>query len=280
MTALEALCNAKKTVNSALDAELLLCAVLGISRSELLAAPKTEIPSKILNRYNKALEKRKQGFCVAAITGNKQFRFLDLAVNRHVFIPRPDTETLVEAALFWLNSASIENPKALDLCTGTGAVALALLDETQTLAMTAVDISRHALLISRKNYAMLCKKRASLKGKFRLLKSDLFSKVSGLYNLITANPPYVPCAEIETLAPEVKNEPRLALDGGADGLSLIRRICKEAPSYLSPGGAIFIEAGPDQMRQIAALLEEASLCIIDIYSDLAGNQRVIGAKKN
>lgn len=279
MTLYKALADGRKRLKPALDAELILANILKTTRSTLLAMSKLELSGEISPDaaacYEAALEKRERGFSVAAITGRKEFRYLELAVNGSVLIPRPETETLVEAALDWIKANRSENSgeicRCLDLCTGSGAVALALLDEAPLpLDMTACDIDDNALCIAQKNHAKLCA-AASL----NIVKSDLFSQISGKFHLITANPPYVPSGQIANLAREVQNEPRLALDGGADGLDIIRKICAAVPSYLYPGGAVFIEADPRQTQSITALMEKAGLKFAGIRRDLSGKPRVI-----
>jgi release factor glutamine methyltransferase len=267
----------------ALDASLLLAAILGVDRAHLLLAYPDSLPSGVSHRFKELLERRLGGECVAYILGHKEFRNLDFMVNPAVLVPRPDTETLVEAALEFCGKA-LTLPRAgpgglrlLDLGTGSGAVAVALKHEVPGLEMWASDISEEALETARANATRLLGPGPAGYTGVRFIKSDLFAHIPGQFHVIISNPPYVPGAEIETLSPEVRREPRLALDGGRDGLDLIRLLISEAPDRLYPGGGLFIEADPRQMTTLAALLETGGLKDIQTYRDLSGKKRVIGA---
>jgi release factor glutamine methyltransferase len=246
--------------------------------------------------FQKLLKRRRDGECVAYILGRKEFRGFDFAVNPSVLVPRPDTETLVEAALERLTAgerlagneqlAAGGRPRILDLCTGCGAVAIALKNEMPELELWASDISAGALEIARANAARLLPASAihfRLGSIYGALTPDGYGKFSPdrespVFSLIVSNPPYIPSEEIERLPIEVKKEPRIALDGGTDGLEIIRTIIKGAPDYLHSGGELLLEADPGQMKSIAVLLEEAGFEDIRTYRDLSGHERVIGAK--
>jgi len=205
-------------------------------------------------------------------------------VNPSVLVPRPDTETLVEAALEILGTgnkkiaADHSRPRVLDLCTGCGAIAVSLKHEMPELEVWASDISAEALQTAKANAQRLLPPEA-----IRFLCGNLFEAlaasepcVSSSFSLIVSNPPYIPTAEIKTLSREVQKEPRLALDGGTDGLDVIRTIIAGATDYLCPGGSLLLEAVPGQMESIAGLLEKKGFAGIKTYRDLSGRQRVIG----
>jgi len=297
-----------------LDASLLLAHVLNVSREKLIAAGNEKIPLKACAQFCELIERRCNGECVAYITGKKEFRGLEFTVNPSVLVPRPDTETLVEAALQILSSVG-NNLKVLDLCTGSGAVAISLKHEKPELDVYAADISLGALETAKENAKKnpcnevsrascnevsraSCNEvsRASCNEVSRarcdiinFYHGDLFEALpssAGLFNMIVSNPPYIPSNEIETLSPEVKNEPRLALDGGETGLDIIKRIIEKAPQYLQNSGSsneasrgyLVLEADPRQMEEIILMLEKRRFYDIKLYKDLAGDNRVISGR--
>ncbi|GHT93429.1 release factor glutamine methyltransferase [Spirochaetia bacterium] len=276
----------------ALDAGLLLAEVLNTSRVGLIAAGPEPLSEEDYRRFRAFLERRLSGECVAYILGRKEFRGLEFTVTPAVLVPRPDTEILVEAALEKLAESNSQlgpqtQLKVLDLCTGSGVVAISLKHELPELEVWASDISEAALEVARANAARLlgAELNSGTESAIRFIKSDLFNRIGadrtgGPFHLIVSNPPYVCTKEIETLSPEVRREPLLALDGGGDGLDLIRRIIAEAPEHLFPGGRLLLEADPRQMKAIAALLEIEGYKDILILRDLSGQERVIGARNS
>jgi release factor glutamine methyltransferase len=202
---------------------------------------------------------------------------MDFVISPDVLVPQPDTETLVEAALAALPQTPGERPVLLDLCTGSGAVAIALKHEVPSLEVYAADISPKALAIARENASRLLKKDGHIPGDtVHFLEGDLFEPVPRIrFDLITANPPYVPSAEIPGLSREVRFEPLLALDGGNDGLDLIRRILERSPAFLRSGGRLLMEADPRQMPEIALILEKKGYRRLRLHRDLSGLDRVI-----
>lgn len=282
----------------ALDAGLLLAHVLGVGR-EKLYADSGELSPEDLSRFRECLERRLSGECTAYITGRREFYGLDFRVNPAVLVPRPDTETLVEAALEELSAfrapASLPSPlSVLDLCTGSGAAAIALKHERPELDVWAADISAEALETARLNAERLLSGR----GTIRFLRGDLYGALpdaAPAFTLVTANAPYVPSGEIAGLAKEVQNEPRIALDGGEDGLDILRRIIEGAPRYLvretraagsgvpdSSGaalrGVLLLEADPSQMEKLAPLMEQQGFGDIRVRKDLSGRDRVIAGR--
>jgi release factor glutamine methyltransferase len=278
----------------ALDASLLLAEVLGLDRGGLILGYPDPLPDNAARRFEELLRRRLAGESVAYILGRKEFRGLEFTVGPAVLVPRPDTETLVEATLSFLGSLPrppAPKPSLLDLCTGSGAVAIALKHEAPDLEVWAADISPGALEIARHNAARLLGPFPPPDGSFpnvkpnltpalTFIQGDLFEGIPRRFSLITANPPYVESAEIAGLSAEVRGEPRIALDGGPDGLCLIRRLIAGAPEHLYPGGALLLEAGPRQMETIRCELEKHGFIGIQTYKDLSGAERVIGGIRN
>ncbi|MCL2266577.1 MAG: peptide chain release factor N(5)-glutamine methyltransferase [Treponema sp.] len=266
-----------------LDAGLLLSHVLKKDRSFLLCAGSEKLSEKNSAAFCELIEKRCSGICTAYLTGKKEFRGLEFAVNSSVLVPRPDTETLVEAALEICRDkrGAADEIKVLDLCTGSGAVAAALKHEMPELEVYASDISEEALETAKSNSARLLGEN-----KINFFYGDLFGALEPRhsahnapqlkFSLIAANPPYIPSDKIETLSAEVQNEPRIALDGGQSGMEIIKRIINDAPLYLEKNGSLIMEADPDQMETIKSLLNLKGFNNIKIYNDLSGSQRVIG----
>ena len=257
-----------------LDAALLLANVLGTDRTELLIGPDTRIKTRDYKRYSELLERRADHECTAYITNSREFRFLEFYVDKNVLVPRPETETLVEAALRRIDKLkeTKDDIRVLDMCTGSGAVALSLKHERPFIKMYASDISEAALAVARKNA-----EKHELQNDVRFIHSDVFENITGRFDIIVSNPPYIPHDLIKTLQAEVQKEPVIALDGGRDGLEIVRRIVSGAKGYLPHEGHIFIEAAPEQMDEAAALLVSAGFDGVEISRDLSGAGRVIGA---
>jgi release factor glutamine methyltransferase len=259
--------------NPGLDAALLLAFILKTNRETLIIQAAETLGEDAGTGFTRLLDRRAAGECTAYILGRREFRGLDFIVTPDVLVPRPDTETLVEAALAIGNG---QNLAALDICTGSGAVAIALKHESPSLEVYAADISPEALTVARKNARRILGTGEII----RVREADLFTPLTTSrfpfpFSLITANPPYIASGEIAALAREVRGEPLLALDGGEDGLDLIRRIITEAPAFLLPGGSLLMEADPRQMALITLILEKKGYRDINIYQDLSGRDRVI-----
>jgi release factor glutamine methyltransferase len=283
MTIREALVKGSARLRSAgvegpgLDAALLLGFVLKTTREQLLLIDGEPLDVDAATEFGRLLDRRIGGECVAYILGSREFRGLDFVVSPDVLVPRPETETLVEAALAALTQTAGERPVLLDLCTGSGAVAIALKHEAPSLEVYAADISPKALAIARENASRLLKEDGRLlDSAVHFLEGDLFEPVPRIrFDLITANPPYVPSAVIPGLSREVRFEPLQALDGGEDGLDLIRRIAEDAPAFLRREGRLLMEADPGQMPEIALILEKKGYRRIGLHQDLSGLDRVI-----
>jgi release factor glutamine methyltransferase len=252
-----------------LDAELLLACTLHTDRSHIVLYPNNILDEGHYAEYKESVARRAAGECVAYITGHKEFRYLDLYVSKDVLVPRPATEALVEAALEIIDRRQKETLSVLDLCCGSGAIALSILHERPHIAVYASDISEKALDMAKQNYSF-----PTLHPPL-FIQSDLFKNIHKKFDIIVSNPPYIPSAQIKLLAPEVRGEPLLALDGGEDGLELIRKIIIEAREHISWNGSILLEAAPDQMEEIAQLMEDAGYDEITIQKDLAGDDRII-----
>jgi len=268
--------------NPGLDSSLLLAEVLKTSRSSLIAAGQDNVSEALVATFRQLIKRRQSGECTAYILGRKEFYGLEFTVNPTVLVPRPDTETLVELVgtgdwgLGTGGQGQERPPRVLDLCTGSGAIAITLKHTMPELEVWATDISAEALETAKANAARLLPPDS-----IHFFQGDLYNALLPRtpypipYTLILSNPPYIPTAEIPSLPPEVRMEPALALDGGDDGLDVIRKIVSRAPEFLCPGGSLLLEADPRQMKDIAALYKEAGFSDIQTHKDLSGKERVI-----
>jgi len=285
MTVREAAAEGKQTLKSPcinaqittpdLDASLLLAEAMQLNREELITHGEEPLTPDAHKKFLELLERRMGGECIAYILGKKEFRGLEFFVNKSVLVPRPETELLVEVILQrWGNSACAgkETKRILDLCTGSGAIAISLKHEMPCLEVWAADISTEALETARANA-----RRHQLAESIRFYRGHLFEALpAGLtFHAIVSNPPYIPSDKIARLPPEVQTEPRLALDGGKDGLEIIREIITHAPGCLEPGGVLLLEGAPEQMKSISAALEKNRFINIKTYNDLSQMERVI-----
>jgi release factor glutamine methyltransferase len=251
-----------------LDAELLLASALLCTRLDLYTGMDRPLEPTELAAYRSAIARRRKREPVAHIIGEKELWSLAFEVTPDVLVPRPDTETLVQAALDRLAGGS-----ALDLCTGSGCVAVALAHTVPDLLVDATDLSEDACRAAAGNA-----ERHGVTERVRVLQGDLFDAVEpdARYAVIVSNPPYVPDAEIDELSPEVRCEPRMALAGGADGLDVVRRIVQGAPSFLAPGGFLLLEIDPRQAADVAGALGAPDFVTPgEIVRDLAGRDRVV-----
>ena len=260
-----------------LDAELLLGEALGFNRIKLIVEAERPLSDDELGRYRDLIKRRRACEPIAYILGRREFFALPMVVDRRVLIPRPDTEILVETALRGTTDRHLYG-RMLDLCTGSGCVAIAFAKERPTWRVTAVDLSPDAAAVARENV-----QRAGVVHNVAVLEGDLFSALpeGAEFELITANPPYIPSAEIAGLDADVRDfEPRLALDGGADGLHVTRRLVSEAQRFLSPGALLALEGGFGQAPAVAALLEASGFQQITRSKDLAGIERVVSGRRS
>ncbi|MGH8403603.1 MAG: peptide chain release factor N(5)-glutamine methyltransferase [Gammaproteobacteria bacterium] len=258
---------AKTSATPHLDAECLLAHVLQTLRSHLLAHPEQRVERNTLRRFARLVGARSRGRPVAYLTGEREFWSLSLKVNPATLIPRPETELLVEQSLCLVPVAARWH--LLDLGTGSGAIALALAKERPHCRITATDISRSALAVARENAAALDIANVEF------LQGEWFAPLPGRrYHLIVSNPPYVPDADPHLAAGDLRFEPQRALNGGADGLAMIRKIVQQAPAHLDPGGVLLLEHGYDQAARVREFLWAAGFNGIRTYPDLAGAERV------
>ncbi|AEJ18584.1 peptide chain release factor N(5)-glutamine methyltransferase [Gracilinema caldarium] len=260
-----------------LDASLLLAHLLQKDRTWLVLNQGADCDTGIEAQYFSLLSKRTAGFSVAYITGVKEFMGLDFTVSPAVLVPRPDTEILVENALSWLTTMAqqkYKTCKVLDLCTGSGCIGISLAYYHPDIELTLADISQEALSISRINGERILGPEKCRSIQF--VQSDLlafFLENHEQFDLIVTNPPYVPRRIIPNLAQEIQQEPYIALDGGEDGLDLIRILITQAKELLVGEGALFIESDPEQIGSIQELLKNNGFHAIESYPDLSGSLR-------
>lgn len=249
---------------AAQTARLLLCHVLNFNFTDYVLAREDLLSPRDTARYEELLTRRASGVPLQYLTKEQNFCGLSLYVDERVLIPRQDTECLVEEVL-----RDGARGALLDLCTGSGCIPLALLKHGNFSCALGADISAEALAVAETNRA-----RTGLP--LLLRQSDLFSEIPERFDVITANPPYIESAEIESLSVEVRDhEPRLALDGAADGLAFYRRLAAESGAHLKPGGRLYLEIGMSQGAAVASLLEAAAFSDIQIIRDLAGRDRIV-----
>ena len=258
------------------DAEWLLAGLLGIGRVAVRLELGEAAAAPLAERYARAVSRRARREPLQRILGWEEFRGVRVRLTDSVFVPRPETETLVEWALALLPAPGSRRLLAIDVGTGSGCIACALASERADLDVVAVDVSPAAAAVARENVRAL-----DLAGRVKVLAADLFAGVRDIRaDLIVSNPPYLPSALMPELPPEVRiHEPRLALDGGSDGLAVIRRIATAARSYLRPSGALVLEtAGGDQASAAAALLRGAGWDQVAMRGDLAGVERFVAGR--
>lgn len=257
-----------------LEAQILLRHVLGdVSRAWLMAHGEQALTSAQAEHFQALLRRRLRGEPVAYILGKREFYGLEFAVTPDVLIPRPDTETLVEAALRCIPEN--ESCRVLDLGTGSGAIAITIAEHRPLARLTATDCSESALKVACVNAGKLSP------GNVRLLHSDWFSALtSQVFDVIVSNPPYIAAADPHLNQGDLRFEPSDALVSGKDGLDDIRAIVAQAPAHLASGGWLLLEHGYDQAVRVAGLLEDAGFEDVSHAADLAGIARVTLGRKS
>ncbi|MCA9525684.1 MAG: peptide chain release factor N(5)-glutamine methyltransferase [Myxococcales bacterium] len=255
-----------------LDAELLIADALALTRLQLYTQHDQPLIAPELAAVRERVRRRSRREPVAYITGTRGFWSLDLQVDRRVLIPRPETELLIEKALDFLKP--FRQPRIVDVGTGSGCIALTLAKERPDARVLAIDTSPDALAVAAAN-------RDRLELPVTLQRGDLLQGVEGPFDLIVSNPPYIASGEIAGLMPDVaRHEPRLALDGGPDGLVLIRPLIDQAGARLAPGGGLMIEIGHDQGPRLLEILKKDGRFEAEaVHADAAGLPRLATARR-
>ena len=267
-----------------LEARILLEFVCGTTRNVLLAHGDRLLDIGQQEKYDMLIDRRKTRIPLQYLTGVQEFMGLTFTVNEQVLIPRQDTEILVEEALRSLH----DGMRVLDMCTGSGCILISLLHYSNHCQGVGADLSAEALAVAEENAEHLLglESAAELNGGYgsdirepggiRFVQSDLFEKISGKFDMIVSNPPYICSDVIGTLMPEIReHEPILALDRGGDGLNFYRKIAAESREYLYGGGMLFLEIGYDQGEAVSTLLQEAGFLEVQVVKDYAGLDRVV-----
>ena len=247
-----------------IDAWYLLSYVTGLAPAAFFLHAEEPLAEPDMIRYRDLVTKRGERIPLQHLTGEQEFMGLDFHVNEHVLIPRQDTECLVERVLPY-----VDGKRVLDVCTGSGCIAIAIAKLGKPFIVHGVDISEEALAVARQN-------ATELNASVELFAGDLMTKMDGQYDVIVSNPPYIPPSVIEGLMPEVRlHEPMLALDGGQDGLEFYRRIAGQAVTRLAPNGRLFLEIGCEQAAAVAEILQKQGYREVQVFQDLAGKDRIV-----
>ena len=256
--------------DASVDIWLLLEHFADIDKGDYLANQDMELNPVLAKQIEEAVEKRIKHIPLQHIIGETEFMGLTFKVNENVLVPRFDTEILVDEVVKYVGDSFA---KVLDMCTGSGCIAITISDMCDNTTVVASDISKEAIDIAKENNELN-------HTDVTFVQSDLFENVEGIFDVIVSNPPYIKTDEIENLQEEVKlHDPRLALDGGSGGLDFYQRIIEKSKDYLKTNGMIFFEIGFDQAEEVSNILEENDYKEIVVKKDLAMNDRVIYAKK-
>lgn len=254
------------------DAWYLMEAAFGIDRNRYyMHAGEAAGDHEMIRQFRTWIGRRIKGVPVQQLTGRASFMGLEFEITEDVLVPRQDTETLVETALSHLP----EHARVLDMCTGSGCIILSLAKLAPGISGCGADLSEKALAVAMKNRG-----RLGLDGRIELVRSDMFENISGTYDMIVSNPPYIRSDVVDTLQAEVKdNEPRMALDGGPDGLAFYRTLAAEAGRHLTDNGHLIVEIGYDQAADVTALMTAAGFKEVTVVKDLPGLDRVVCGRK-
>ena len=257
-----------------LDAEILLAHVLGWRRLNLYIDDEKILSLESILRFNDLITRRLENFPVAYLTGAREFMGLAFAVNESVLIPRPETEILTELVGEFLRTRG--GGVFADLGTGSGAICVSILKFVKSARAVAVDISADALAVAKFNA-----EKFHVEDRVNFFCGDLFAPLTGkTFDAIVSNPPYIPSGELESLQAEVRREPRLALDGGADGLNFYRRIISCAPKFLNDGGTLAVEVGVNQSSAVKKLFAASGFVDVEIFKDMSGLERVVAGQRD
>ena len=255
--------------DAAVDAWLLMEFVTGMSHTRFFVDGMAQMKSEEEERYFQLIEKRAKRIPLQHLTGVQEFMGLEFMVNEHVLIPRQDTELLVLEAEKQLRKTSDASWRVLDMCTGSGCIAISLKTRNPQIRCVAVDLSEQALEVAEKN-------AEKMQAEIQFVHTDMFSNITGTFDMIVSNPPYIPTKVIESLEEEVRlYDPFSALDGKEDGLYFYRILAKESPRFLKNGGWLYMEIGHDQSAAVEKLLKDAGFEEIRTEKDLAGLDRVV-----
>ena len=254
------------------NVQFLLAHVLGVTRTWVLVNGSFDVSAADEKLFLSLLSRKENGVPLAHITGVQPFCGLDILVTPDTLIPRPETENLVEIISEKFDKKS--RYSFIDMCTGSGCIAVALAVKFPNAQILAVDVSPKALQVAAQNI-----RKHKLEERIHLLQSNLWEEVSGTFDLIISNPPYIPTENLATLSAEVKQEPRLALDGGADGYEVTRPLCQVAESYLNSGGWLALELDDGQPWPLARGLEEIGWRA-EVKKDIFNVERFVLAQKN
>ncbi|MBI5239205.1 MAG: peptide chain release factor N(5)-glutamine methyltransferase [Elusimicrobia bacterium] len=257
------------------NAEFIMAAVLETGRNDVRLGASHPLSEKQGFHFWELVQERGQRVPLGYVLGSQGFMGLDIAVTRDVLVPRPETEELAAAARDLLQ-AGRPDPTVLEIGTGTGCVAIALAKALPGATVYATELSPAALALALRNA-----EAHGVSRRIRFLKEDLFkpaARGAGWADLVVSNPPYIPSAEIDRLEPEVRKEPRLALDGGKDGLDAIRAIAADAPRHIRKGGWLVLEIGSEQGAAVRGLLEGAGGAAVEVRRDLQGLDRIAVAR--
>ena len=255
--------------NARFEAELIVMSAVGINRTQLVLDSRRDVTEEQRERVSEMVKRRQSGEPLQYILGECEFMSLDFYVESGVLIPRSDTETLVEAVIE--KTDENKNMKILDICTGSGCIGISTAHFRSSAYVDLIDISDKAIEIAKKNIV-----RNNVQSRVKVQKMDILNEYpSEKYDIVVSNPPYIETEVINTLQTEVKNhEPRLALDGGEDGLIFYRRITEIAPEILKKGGMLAFEIGYNQGKAVSALMGK-NFCDVRIIQDFSKNDRVV-----
>ncbi|MFQ5795350.1 MAG: peptide chain release factor N(5)-glutamine methyltransferase [Candidatus Bipolaricaulia bacterium] len=263
-------------IQSRFEAEVLLAHSLDVERLHLYLHPDQPLDRNVLSRYRKLIEARRQGIPIQHLTGRVDFMGLTLQIDNRALIPRPETEELIEQVIEDLGSRGDRGDlRILDLGTGTGAIAISLARVLPDAFICAVDISAAALDLARENAA-----RNEVVDRIAFLRSNWVSGLSGRFDCIVSNPPYIDAEELGELEAELRYEPHIALDGGEGGLDALRTIIREAPDHLNDGGGLYLEIGERQGEAVKQIiLETGDFEPPEVLKDLSGKDRIVRARR-
>ena len=259
--------------NSTLKVKILLANILNVKKEYLLIHSEEEVKQEDKIKYENNINELIKGKPLQYITNKQEFMGLNFYVDENVLIPQPDTEILVEKAIEIAETT--QKNKILDMCTGSGCIAISLAKNIKNAQIIATDISNNALNVANKNAI-----NHNVENKIKFINSDMFNNIEEKFDIIVSNPPYIETETINKLEIEVQNEPHLALDGGIDGLKFYKIIANNAFKYLNENGYLLLEIGYNQQKSVMQLLQDTGKYKnIETIKDLGGNYRVVIARK-